>query len=253
MSLALAGQAARHHAADVLPVRHDADDRERALAAKHRIEETDVVQMRAAGVRIVVQVEIAGPDVVAVLGDHRPRRPRERRDVRRLLELRRGDEIALRRQDGRREIVAFDDHPRVGGANDDRAHLAHDRGEPRLHQLGRDRIRIGLRACWFDISSRSHGRLTSHQNDSNRTPPNGRSRMKRREASRALALGLGGAMLRSAAVAVPGIGHRAGTAAARARSAAAGIRDSASMCRRSRRSCRSCLRCRATPSPRLHV
>src|SRR5207244_10238826 len=83
--LGASGKTAGDHAADVLPVRHDTDEGERALAAKYRIEETDVVQVRAAGVRIIVQVEIAGPDVVTVLGDQCARRPRERRDVGRLL------------------------------------------------------------------------------------------------------------------------------------------------------------------------
>jgi len=71
----VAGEASGHHTADVLPMRHHADDREAALAAEHRIEHPDVVQMRAAGVRIVVQVKIAGTDVVAVLPDQLARRP----------------------------------------------------------------------------------------------------------------------------------------------------------------------------------
>src|SRR5688572_31862314 len=46
--------------------------------------------------------------------------------------------------------MALDDHGRIGSTDDDRTHLAHDGGEPRLHELNVD---------WIDINRRFYPHL----------------------------------------------------------------------------------------------
>jgi hypothetical protein len=158
-----AGKAPRHHAADVLPVRHHAHDRERLVVVEHWIEQPNVIQVRPAGVRIVMQEQVAGTDIAAVLLDQRTRRPRQRGDVCGLLELGGGYEIAGGTQHRRREIVTFDDHARISGADDDRAHLTHDRREPRLDQLDGDRIDSDRRLHRYACLRIRSGNQIAHQ------------------------------------------------------------------------------------------
>ena len=136
----VAGEAARHHAADVLPVRHHCHDREGTVVVEHRVEEPHVVEVRASRVGVVVQVQVARADVVAIPREHLAGRPRQGGDVGRLLDLRRGHELAGGGEHRRREVVALDDHVGVRGADDHGAHLAHDRREPRLDQLDGDGV-----------------------------------------------------------------------------------------------------------------
>ena len=136
----VAGEAARHHAADILPVRHHCHDREGTVVVEHRVEEPHVVEVRASRVGVVVQVQVARADVVAIPREHLAGRPRQGGDVGRLLDLRRGHELAGGGEHRRREVVALDDHVGVRGADDHGAHLAHDRREPRLDQLDGDGV-----------------------------------------------------------------------------------------------------------------
>ena len=136
----VAGEAARHHAADVLPVRHHCHDREGTVVVEHRVEEPHVVEVRASRVGVVVQVQVARADVVAIPREHLAGRPRQGGDMGRLLDLRRSHELAGGGEHRRREVVALDDHVGVRGADDHGAHLAHDRREPRLDQLDGDGV-----------------------------------------------------------------------------------------------------------------
>ena len=171
----------------------------RSVAAKHRIEEPDIVQMRAAGVRIVVQEEIAGPDVAAIL------LRRARAPTTAAPKSAWADRARMRRPDrprasGRREEKSWPSMiiARVRGANDDGAHLAHDRGKPRLHQLDGDRIE---RLTWSTMMIDSRDRTGGTD-----------------EATRS-SQGIGGRTGR-----ICHSGNRAGAAKARARAAAAGVR-----------------------------
>ena len=68
-------QAAGHHAADILPVGHDAEVGDGDVPAEHRRVQRHVVEVRTAGVGIVVQEQVAGADVALVAGDHAACRP----------------------------------------------------------------------------------------------------------------------------------------------------------------------------------
>ena len=133
-------EAAGDHPADVLPVGHDAEMGDEDVAAEHGRVQRHVVEVRTACIGIVVQEQVAGADVALVAGDHAARRPRQGREMRGLLDLGGGDQLARRRQHGAGEVVPLVDHRRAGGADHDAAHLAHHRREARLDQLQHDGV-----------------------------------------------------------------------------------------------------------------
>ena len=130
-----AGQAARAHAADVAPVRaHHREDEELVRAAGARGEERGdhrhVVQVRAAGVGVVVQEDVARVDVVAELLADRAHRPADGHDVQRVvLALGHGHDLGVAVHEDAGEVLALVEDGRVRGAHEGDAHLAHDRDE----------------------------------------------------------------------------------------------------------------------------
>src|SRR5204863_4988988 len=84
----------RGHAADIAPVRAGDRKRKELPVEEYRVDGRDVVQVRAARVRIVVQEDVTWIDVVTEALEDGPDRPRDREDVHRVIRRRLGDELA---------------------------------------------------------------------------------------------------------------------------------------------------------------
>jgi hypothetical protein len=167
-----AGQAPRAHAADVAPVRpHHGEDEELVRAAdaggEERGDHRHVVQVRAAGVRVVVQEDVARVDVVAELLADRAHRPADGHDVQRVvLALGHGHDLGLAVHEHAGEVLALVEDGRVRGAHEGDAHLAHDRHEGLAQDLERDgvdhaaSVRSRIRLPWSSTSPAQPGGIT---------------------------------------------------------------------------------------------
>ena len=123
-------------------VRHPGDQ---PVVVEDRLEEDDVVEMRAAArIGVVADEDVAGPDrrkivvLEDVIGDAEQRAEMDR-DV-----LGLGDGASFSIEQGRRAVLPLLDVGRVGGADDGLAHLFDDGGERAADDLDGDRIELRL-------------------------------------------------------------------------------------------------------------
>jgi hypothetical protein len=128
-----------HGAADVGPVAQRDREREHLAAGEDRADDLHVVLVRAAGVGVVVDEDVAGPELGDLLDQVLDRRL-ERPHVRRLVALAVGHEPAVRGEDRDRVVVPLGDRRRIGDALDQRARLVADRLERVAQDLERDRV-----------------------------------------------------------------------------------------------------------------
>jgi hypothetical protein len=140
-------EAARAHPAHVAPVRpHDREDEE-IIVCPQWIDHRHVVEVRAAGIGLVVQEDVARVDVVPKLCAHRLHRPADRHDVQRMvLPLGHRDDLRLAIHEDARKVLALVEDRRVRGAHQRHAHLAHDRDEGLAQHLERDGIDHAVRS-----------------------------------------------------------------------------------------------------------
>ena len=151
-----------------------------APGAKSGDDHRHVVQVRAAGVGVVVQEDVARVDVVAELLAHRAHRPADGHDVQRVvLALGHRHDLGLAVHEDAGEVLALVEDRRVRGAHERDAHLAHDRDEGLAQDLERD----GVDHAAASRSSRSgcRGRRPRPPSRaaspwSRRTPPRWRAR-----------------------------------------------------------------------------
>ena len=135
-----ARQRARSHAADVVPVTPRGGEHGNFALEEHRVEQQYVVEVRAAGVGVVVQEQIALVDVAGERLDHLAGRVRHGEDMDRVVGQALRHLAAVARHQGTGEIVALVDDRRVGRMDDVGAHLV-DHGDQRFaNQLELDKF-----------------------------------------------------------------------------------------------------------------
>ena len=126
----LARHAARHHAADIGPVRAHGGKEDEASVTEDRIDDGDVIEVGAAGVGIVEENDVAFLERCAELRHGGAHRPRHRHDMRADI-FRLGDDLAVRRKQATGEILGVIDGDRARRAADRGAHFPHG-GNQRL-------------------------------------------------------------------------------------------------------------------------
>ena len=129
------GQAARRHAPDVSPVAAGGGEHREAPVVEHGVEHQHVVEVRAAGVGVVVKEDVALVDVGAERAHHLGGRVRHREVVDRVVVDALGDEPPVAGHQRAREVVPFVDDRRVRRMDDVRAHLVDDRDQGFANQL----------------------------------------------------------------------------------------------------------------------
>ena len=103
---------------------HD-DVEDRRAVGMDRPDHRHVVEVRAAGIRIVVEQDVVRPDL-AVDRERRGYGARDGNDVERMILTRFGDQAPLSVDQDAGEVVALVDDRGIGGLDHCPAHLAHD-------------------------------------------------------------------------------------------------------------------------------
>ena len=118
-----------------------ADVEEDPAVLEHRRDHRDIGQMRAAVVRGVQHVHVAGLDAPRVLPDHRLDRLAHRAEMHRHVR-RVGDQVAAAVEDGAGEVEPLLDVHRVRGVLQPQPHLLGDRHEEVVEDLQPHRIHL---------------------------------------------------------------------------------------------------------------
>ena len=126
-----ARQTPRRHAAHVVPVATDRREHRELALEEHRMQQQHVVQMRAPGIGVVVEEQVALADVVREGLDDPLSRIGDGEDVERMVGQPLGDLPPVRRHQRTGEVVPLVDDRRVGRMDDVRPHLVDD-GDQRL-------------------------------------------------------------------------------------------------------------------------
>ena len=126
----------------VMAARADVEQDLAAGAVEHGRDDRDVRQVRAAVVRIVDHVGVAGLHAAGVLADHRLDRLAHRAEVHRHVR-RVGDQVALGVEQRAREVEPLLDVDGVGGVLQPHAHLLGDRHEEVVEHLQHHRVDVG--------------------------------------------------------------------------------------------------------------
>ena len=126
-------------AADVGVVADRGGEREPPAVVVERLEQEDVGQVHAALEGVVHDEDVARPDVLPELRDHRSERGRDRAEMARQRQALR-HELAVRVAERRRVVHVVLEHARVGRAEHGERHLVGDREDRVAEQLEGDRV-----------------------------------------------------------------------------------------------------------------